>query len=289
MAYPTDIDSFSARTDNVDDVMAADVNGLQSAIVAIETELGAAVSSTASDLVTRLAASLDGLGHTAWTDATSLTISSGAVTVTQNFHRIDTEGSAATDDLTTLTTTATTAMLLIIRPVNSGRTVVVKHDTGNIQCAGGVDITLDNTYDFALAIYDPTLTKWLAISSSLLQGVVSLSSNNTWTGTNTFNGAVTFAAAEAHKPSAITTNTTLDATHYFADVNATGGTVTITLPAAASNGGRVYVVRKNDASANAVTVDANASETINGALTYVLTTRYQAVTIISNGTEWAAI
>jgi hypothetical protein len=38
--YPTSLDSYTAKTDNVDDVMAVDVNELQSAIVAIETKLG---------------------------------------------------------------------------------------------------------------------------------------------------------------------------------------------------------------------------------------------------------
>jgi hypothetical protein len=38
--YPTSLDSYTAKTDGVDDVMAVDVNELQSAIVAIETKLG---------------------------------------------------------------------------------------------------------------------------------------------------------------------------------------------------------------------------------------------------------
>ncbi len=42
--YPTGIDSFTTKVDNVDDVMAVDVNGLQDSIVAIETVLGTGVS-----------------------------------------------------------------------------------------------------------------------------------------------------------------------------------------------------------------------------------------------------
>src|SRR5690348_10900585 len=38
--YPTGIDSFTTKVDNVDDVMASDVNNLQTSIVAIETTLG---------------------------------------------------------------------------------------------------------------------------------------------------------------------------------------------------------------------------------------------------------
>ena len=39
--YPGAIDSFDTHVDNVDDVMAADVNDLNDAVVAIQTELGA--------------------------------------------------------------------------------------------------------------------------------------------------------------------------------------------------------------------------------------------------------
>jgi hypothetical protein len=38
--FPTSLDSYTAKTDGLDDVMAVDVNELQSAIVAIETKLG---------------------------------------------------------------------------------------------------------------------------------------------------------------------------------------------------------------------------------------------------------
>ena len=53
--YPAAIDSFDTHVDNVDDVMAADVNDLNDAVVAIETELGiqprhtAAVAPTVND------------------------------------------------------------------------------------------------------------------------------------------------------------------------------------------------------------------------------------------------
>lgn len=42
MSYPTDIDSFTTKTDNVDKVEASHINALQTAIVAIETHVGTA-------------------------------------------------------------------------------------------------------------------------------------------------------------------------------------------------------------------------------------------------------
>ena len=40
MAYPTTLDSFTTWVDNVDTIMAAHINDVQTALVAIETELG---------------------------------------------------------------------------------------------------------------------------------------------------------------------------------------------------------------------------------------------------------
>ncbi len=71
--------------------------------------------------------------------------------------------------------------------------------------------------------------------------------------------------------------------------NATTAAFTITLPAAATIAGRVYVLKKIDSSANAVTVDANASETIDGALTVVLSTQWSKVMIQSDGANWQKI
>lgn len=69
-------------------------------------------------------------------------------------------------------------------------------------------------------------------------------------------------------------------------VDATAGAVTVTLPAAASSSGRVLYVKKTDASGNAVTLDGNASETIDGATTLAIATQYQSYTVICDGTGW---
>jgi hypothetical protein len=67
--------------------------------------------------------------------------------------------------------------------------------------------------------------------------------------------------------------------------DATGGAFTVTLPVA--TGVTVSItVKKIDASANAVTIDGNAAETIDGAATRLLSTQYEAVTLWSDGTNW---
>jgi hypothetical protein len=71
-------------------------------------------------------------------------------------------------------------------------------------------------------------------------------------------------------------------------VNASGATRTITLPTSPATG-FIVSVSKDDASGNTVIVDGGGAETINGAATSVLTTRYQLETYQFNGTEWKII
>lgn len=70
----------------------------------------------------------------------------------------------------------------------------------------------------------------------------------------------------------------------FADVDATAGDVTITLPDAASNAGRMCGVAKNDSSGNSVIVTGS----INGAASATITMQYTALWFISVGSEWRA-
>jgi hypothetical protein len=72
----------------------------------------------------------------------------------------------------------------------------------------------------------------------------------------------------------------------FYKVNATSGAVTVTLPAASSNTGMRVCIKKTDSSANAVTIDGNGSETIDGAATKALTSQYDFSCLVCDGTEW---
>lgn len=92
-----------------------------------------------------------------FSDFSELTIASGAITVTQACHTVDTQDDDPTDDLDTISG-GTNGMLLFIRPENDARTVVVKHGTGNIWISGGADVTLDDVRDLIALVYDGT--KW---------------------------------------------------------------------------------------------------------------------------------
>ena len=71
--------------------------------------------------------------------------------------------------------------------------------------------------------------------------------------------------------------------------DSSGGIFTITLYTAVGNDGRTITIKKIDSSANAVTVDGDGTETIDGALTKTLNYQYSAMKLISNGTSWFII
>ena len=154
--YPGSLPSLGTKTDNVDNVMAADYNNLAGEVTAIGTELGTDVAGSETDLKTRLAVSLANDGTLEFADSTILTISSGAVTVTQNFHRIATEGGAGSDYLATINGLANDGAVLFIRPSTSND-IIIDDGADNIECIGGVDITLADTDEWAILIYDANL------------------------------------------------------------------------------------------------------------------------------------
>lgn len=82
--------------------------------------------------------------------------------------------------------------------------------------------------------------------------------------------------------SALTTNTTLDATHQVVTVDASGGARTITLPdCVAGILGRTYRIKKIDSSANTVTLARTGSDdTFDGATSYTITNQYQSVDVV---------
>lgn len=98
--------------------------------------------------------------------------------------------------------------------------------------------------------------------------------------------SVTIEGALSLPITTVSADTTLDTAHYTVLVDASGANRTITLPAASSSAGRIYNVKKIDSSANTVTIDGNASETIDGATTQVLTIQWQSAQLQCNGTAW---
>lgn len=82
------------------------------------------------------------------------------------------------------------------------------------------------------------------------------------------------------------TVSTNDGDNVQINTSASGGAVTITFYAASGNTGKIITVKKTDSSANAVTLDGNASETLDGATTATLTAQYDSATFVCDGTNW---
>lgn len=68
--------------------------------------------------------------------------------------------------------------------------------------------------------------------------------------------------------------------------NATGGTVSLTLPDPTSNTGKLLWIKKIDSSTNKCLVKRFASETIDGVAQYQLQVQYQSVLVTTDGTNW---
>lgn len=85
------------------------------------------------------------------------------------------------------------------------------------------------------------------------------------------------------------TSYTLTNNDYVLLVSPTAGNTTVNLPAVANiQPGRIYYVKRDATATNTVTLDGNASETINGATTRAVGAAGTAggVMIVSDGTAW---
>jgi len=112
------------------------------------------------------------------------------------------------------------------------------------------------------------------------------SSGNVGIGTTNPNSTLHTNGSISVSTKAVTANYTLTSLDHFISCDSTVSTFTVTLPAASGIAGRVYTIKKIDASINAVTVDGNGSETIDDSLTAIISDRYASIDIVSNGIGW---
>lgn len=102
--------------------------------------------------------------------------------------------------------------------------------------------------------------------------------------------AITEIEKELRRSTAKTGTATLTANEGGLIVCTASADYTLGLPAAATNTGLLYFIVKADNNANRITLDANASETIGGSLTYTdLNYQWAYVVIKSDGTNWQII
>lgn len=178
---------------------------------------------------------------------------------------------------------------------------------GRVQGNGGAVTNAFSGY-FARPVMDTTGTidsaAVLAIGPPFtLPGSPVYATNQTWLliGTNTIpagnwtiNSTSTDPSVFAGKVDAPnitgiktkTTDYTVTPLDHTILVDASGGNVIITLPAASDNLGAIFVIKKIDNTGNTVTIDGDALELIDGSLTVVTGVQWTAITVQSNGTDW---
>ncbi len=87
------------------------------------------------------------------------------------------------------------------------------------------------------------------------------------------------------KPEIVKTASFTASDAYLYPVDATSGSVVVTLPKATSMGGKKFVIKKTDVSANTVTITADTTtpDLVDGAATKVLSAQYDSIIVESDG------
>lgn len=71
--------------------------------------------------------------------------------------------------------------------------------------------------------------------------------------------------------------------------NATTAAFAVTLPTAVGNSGLSFIIKKTDSTANVVTVSTTSSQTIDSALTLLVSTQWAYVEVVSDGANWMRV
>jgi uncharacterized protein (TIGR02145 family) len=124
-------------------------------------------------------------------------------------------------------------------------------------------------------------TTWVANSTLFNNGT------NVGVGTSTPASSIDIQGSMGLKVTTITSATTLNQTHNVVLCNT--GPYTVTLPAVASNAGKVYYIKNIDTNGDDITIDGAGSETIDGSTTYLLDAYKHSVRIICDGSSWHVI
>jgi len=159
--------------------------------------------------------------------------------------------------------------------INDG-TGVMSSEASLATTRGGTALTSYTTGDIVYASASNTLSKLPIGSTSQFLKVVA--------------GIPAWASLTSLAVVSKTTTYTATSADDIILVDGTSAAWTLSLPAAASNTGKVFYIKRTDSTiANAVTIDPNASETIDGATTRPLYTQNEELTIVSDGTNWRVL
>ena len=159
--------------------------------------------------------------------------------------------------------------------------------SGNVKGDKWYNTSDDTLYEY---INDGTTSYWVDIQSGLINGNASGT-----IGPTTVDGNLTvlgnlISVNTVGDIVSVTGNVTLTSTAFGKIHVCTGTTAdyTIILPAASGNTGKIITFQMSNALTKLVTLDGNASETIDGSLTRIMWAN-EAATLYCNGTSWTKI
>jgi hypothetical protein len=96
-----------------------------------------------------------------------LTIDTGKITITHSFHTVDTESDASSDNLDQIIG-GENGQILILKPANAGRTVVVRSGIRNIYTSGDTSFSMDDGHDTSVLMNHDS--DWYLILSTSIAG-----------------------------------------------------------------------------------------------------------------------
>ncbi|MGK3981264.1 hypothetical protein WMF38_57235 [Sorangium sp. So ce118] len=185
--------------------------------------------------------------------------------------------------------TATSASYTLVQSGSVGQTVTFT--SGAAGTAGILRSEINGGVNLQTEQADPTTratAKWYVPTSAGVEvGCVNeeLESNAThgWT------GLINAIARGLASTSAVQTTTATAAYGQTVRCDPTSAGFTVNLPTAVGKTGVRIIVKNTTASTNTITLDGNASETIDGSATFAMSTARQCVTLESDGANWLII
>ena len=227
-------------------------------------------------------------------DTNRLTIAStGAATfsssVTAGGNLLLTAGTASTIGAMNLILTGTSpvASRLTFGTDGTGYSFAIgKNQAGTVTDLFSILDSGAATFSSSVTSASATITGNLAVDSTTL--FVDATANEVGIGTNAPNSVLQVVGSVSKSISDVkTANYTATATDHTILCSAASGGFTITLPAASGITGRIYVIKKTNASSgvNSVTVDGNGSETIDGSASINLACK-SSVMLQCDGSNW---
>ena len=196
--------------------------------------------------------------------------------------------------------TSDDSMLYIAHNQESNDGTLIKGDMANKHLAIGMadDLFTNSAGDPTLQVYPKDAADdaiYAKMPSSHTGDLIRIENSS---GTELFKvdkdgditaGTVTVSTSPVVPYTTITGDTTVTTANVVVFANATSGEIDVTMYAATSNGGRTLTIKKIDSSANAVVITRAGSETIDGATSVTLIHQNEAVTLISDNSNWHII